>query len=145
MKSDRQNSEKEKSALKQEREELKEKLSTLEEKLKEESEDKQRVEKRIQSLDSKSESFASQLSSTEDRSARSDIKTAGEGREPVIVLASDGIAAEYNGDRLGQYSLSGELNNSPYYVQTNTLSDSDRPPTYLYRNDNNQWWVSDVL
>lgn len=145
MKNDRQNSEREKSALKQEKEELQEKLSTLEEKLKEESEGKQSIEKRIQSLESKSESFASQLSSNEDRSARSDIKTAGGGREPLIVLASDGIAAEYAGEKLGQYSLSGDLNNSPYYVQTKTLSDSDSPPVYLYRADNNQWYVNPVL
>ena len=62
MKNDRQNSEKEMSALKQEKEELKEKLSKIEEKLKRESEDKQGVEKRLQSLESKSDSFASKLS-----------------------------------------------------------------------------------
>ena len=61
----------------------------------------------------------------------------------MIVLASDGIAPERQGAYLGQYSLSGEHNSSPYYVQTNTLSDS--PPVYLYRADDNKWYVSDVL
>ena len=37
-----------------------------------------------------------------DQSTRSQLKTAGGGREPVIVLASDGIAAERCGGRLGQ-------------------------------------------
>ena len=63
----------------------------------------------------------------------------------LLVLASDGIAAEHHGGKLGQYSVSGEHNNSPYYVQTDTLSHSDSRPVYLYRADNNQWWVSDVL
>ena len=62
----------------------------------------------------------------------------------MIVLASDGIAAELNGDSLGQYSLSGEHNNSPYYVQTYTLSDSDSPPVYIYRTDDNVWYVGPV-
>merc|ERR1712150_170309 len=54
--------------------------------------------------------------------------------------ASDGIAAEWNGGKLGQYNLSGEHNNSSYYVQTDTLTGS--PPVYLYRTDDNLWWVS---
>ena len=83
---------------------------------------------------------ASIQSSTEENRYSSPEKKKG---EPVIVLASDGIAAEWNGKLLGQYSLSGEHNNSPYYVQTNTLSDSR--PFYLYRADNNQWYVSSVL
>jgi len=63
--------------------------------------------------------------------------------EPVLTLASDGIAVEEG--NLGQYSLSGEHNNSPYYVQTNTLSNSDSVPVYLYRADNNQWNVGPFL
>ena len=58
--------------------------------------------------------------------------------KPVILLTTE------NGDRLGQYSLSGEHNNSPYYVQTNTLSQSGSRPVYLYRSDN-QWRVGSVL
>ena len=66
--------------------------------------------------------------------------------EPVIVLASDGIAVEEG--NLGQYSLSGEHNKSPYYVQSNTLSNSASlylSPVYLYRADDNQWHVGPYL
>ena len=73
----------------------------------------------------------------------SHMKTTEGGRDPVIVLASDGIAAEYQGGILGQYRLSGEHNKSPYYVQSSNISDSS--PVYLYRAEDNQWWVSDVL
>lgn len=62
---------------------------------------------------------------------------------PPLVIRSDGIAAEWVGDSLGQYELRGELNNCPYYVQTDTLTSS--PPTYLYRADNKEWYVSPVL
>ena len=77
-----------------------------------------------------------------------------EERKPeVIVLASDGIAAEHTGFLLGQYSLSGEHQKSPYYVQNNAIcesgsdsdSDSDSGPTYLYRANEKHWYVSDVL
>ena len=61
----------------------------------------------------------------------------------MIVLASDGITAERQGGKLGQYRLSGELNKSPYYVQSSNISDSS--PVYLYRADNNQWYVGPVL
>ena len=63
----------------------------------------------------------------------------------MIVLASDGIAAEWQGENLGQYRLSGEVNKSPYYVQSSNLSHCDSRPLYLYRTEDNQWWVNDVL
>ena len=66
----------------------------------------------------------------------------------ILLFASDGKAAEYTGSLLGQYSLSGTLlvkdNRSPYYLQTNTLSDSDSSHVYLYRADN-QWFVYSAL
>ena len=83
------------------------------------------------------------VSEAEDQSPGGQLKTAEGGREPVIVLASDGIAAERQGGKLGQYRLSGELNKSPYYVQSSNISHSS--PVYLYRTEDNQWWVSDVL
>ena len=68
--------------------------------------------------------------------------TGGKSR-PSVVLASDGITAEMNGDRLGQYSLTGEYCGSPYYLQDSIRTDS--PPAYLYRADKYQWYVSSVL
>ena len=65
------------------------------------------------------------------------------GWAPMIVLASEGIAADWKGCCLGQYSLAGEYHGSPYYVQSNTLAGSD--PTYLYRAHDNKWWISDAL
>ena len=64
---------------------------------------------------------------------------------PLLVLASDGIAAEYRGGQLGQYIPSGEHNKSTYYIQSSTLSESESRPVYLYRAEDNQWWVNDVL
>ena len=61
---------------------------------------------------------------------------------PTLVLSSAGIAAEYPGGKLGQYELRGVHNSSPYYVQTDTLTNS---PIYLFRADINQWYVTDVL
>jgi len=62
---------------------------------------------------------------------------------PLLVISSDGIGPETYGSRLGQYELKGELNNCPYYVQTDTLSSS--PPSYIYRADDKEWYVGPVL
>ena len=56
----------------------------------------------------------------------------------TLVLASDGIAAERQGDKLGQYIPSGENNKSPYCVQSSNISDSDSRPRYPYRTEDNQ-------
>ena len=63
----------------------------------------------------------------------------------TLVLASNGIAAEYRGGQLGQYIPSGEHNKSPYYLQSSTLSERDSRPLYLYRTEDNQWYVNSVL
>ena len=57
---------------------------------------------------------------------------------PPLMLASDGIAAERQGDKLGQYIPSGENNKSPYCVQSSNISDSDSRPRYPYRTEDNQ-------
>ena len=62
---------------------------------------------------------------------------------PLLVISSDGIGPETYGSRLGQYELKGELNNCPYYVQSDTFTSS--PPHYLYRAENKEWYVSPLL
>ena len=62
---------------------------------------------------------------------------------PLLVISCDGIGPETYGSRLGQYELKGELNNCPYYVQSDTFTSS--PPHYLYRAENKEWYVSPLL
>jgi len=88
------------------------------------------------------------------------VEISGSEEAAVLVIRSDGLAAEWHGGRLGQYELKGELNNCPYYVQTTTnkYQHSTSPPNYLntiyhlpsttnylYRADDKEWYVSSVL
>ena len=98
----------------------------------------QQIEDKIQTRESKS--FDSPTASGNGKEAESE-----RAWPAMVVLASEGIAAEY-GCNLGQYSQQpGEHNKAPYYLHSHTLRGGHSPPVYLYRADDNQWYVGSIM
>ena len=59
------------------------------------------------------------------------------------MISSTGGAAQHQGHALGQFEY---LEDKGYYVQTSTEQSEERfQATYLYRDEDDKWWVSNTL